>query len=734
MKISVILNCHSEGTLIHRTLKGIQRMRTFAAQHHLTTEVIAVMDNPTDATVQYAQSHFPEDFSVYTVSFKDLGLSRNFGAEKASGKYIAFHDADDLYSQNWLVACYQLAESKPHQKIIFHAEYSVAFGTDENELHQRYSFNQKGFHCRSFFDFNPYDALAFAPRQVFLDNKYGKSGNGAGYEDWHWNLNTLAAGYEHYATPRTVLFIRRKREQSLLVFHLNNKSIVDRTPFFDAATYIDFYENAPQPIMDVSELIGLGRFRRACFLSLKRLVQWVKKTKKRKGNNFFSYKIDELLKAIIPIIKYFLFNGKKLKSVKSLPEWLVSEMQELNSIDAEVFITDTSVRRMHQYIIPHDSVLGEAYYEICKDLGTESYDHIVVGPWLKTGGADLVTVKYIQALVSENIAKKVLLILTEKEPSEWLNKIPENVEVMQFGQQFGYHSMEYQQKLLLRIFLQFGCTHVHLINSKLAYDTLALYGKLASQYVKIYPHAYCYEIDEFKNYRGYAFTEQNLIYPYVTKFLTENTYIIDFLTEMYAYDKKKFECIYQPVANIATSSRVYDEQTLRIMWAGRFDTQKRPHLLLNIAKRLLEIDPSIKIDVYGKKVLDNYFTEQSFEGVPSISYKGGYNGWESLNAEQYDIFLYTSQYDGMPNVVLEALSSTMIVVAPHQGGLPEIIEHEVNGFLVPNTEDVEPYVEAILKVKNNRNLKNTFYEVTRTKLQQQHSQAAFLSNVLRELK
>jgi glycosyltransferase involved in cell wall biosynthesis len=76
----------------------------------------------------------------------------------------------------------------------------------------------------------------------------------------------------------------------------------------------------------------------------------------------------------------------------------------------------------------------------------------------------------------------------------------------------------------------------------------------------------------------------------------------------------------------------------------------------------------------------------------------------------------------------------MIVVAPHQGGLPEIIEHEVNGFLVPNTEDVEPYVEAILKVKNNRNLKNTFYEVTRTKLQQQHSQAAFLSNVLRELK
>lgn len=724
MHISIILNCHSEGKLIHRTMNGIERMRSFARKRGLETEVIAVLDNPTQDTITYAETYFPKDYIIHRVAFKDLGLSRNYGVEQASGKYVAFHDADDLYSKNWLTDCYELAESLKSDKIVFHAQYSITFGTTINELHQRYSQNEPGFHSRSFFDFNPYDALAFAPKTVFLHNKYGASGRGAGYEDWHWNLSTFAAGYIHYAVPNTVLFIRRKREQSLLVFHLTNKSVVDKTPFFDPDVYMRFFETAPAPIDKDHDLSGLGLFRRWLFLILKTLVRWTKRIKKKQNNYYFGYKIDELLKAIIPIIKHHFFTGKRLKSIDSLPNWLVQEMRELNQIEPEIIITETSVRRMRQYVIPYESVLGESYYEICKELkGT--YDHVFIGPWLKTGGADLVTLKYINAFVSEKISQNILLILTENTPSEWLEKLPKNVTVFKFGERFGYHSSDYQQMLLLRILIQFGCTHLHIINSKLAYDTVATYGKLLTKYLKIYPHTYCYEIDSYGNYRGYAFAEQNIIYPYVTKYVTENKYIIDFLTNLYAYDKEKFVCVYQPVDTISESSKIYDSQTLRIMWAGRFDEQKRPHLLVNIAKRLQEIRPDIHIDVFGKKVLDNYFSEKAFDGIKNISYKGGYNGWASLNAHQYDIFLYTSLFDGMPNVVLEALSSTMIVVAPMQGGLPEIIESEKNGFLVPNTEDIQPYIDAILKVADNRNLKNVFYAVTRDRLLTQHSAASF---------
>jgi glycosyltransferase involved in cell wall biosynthesis len=49
-----------------------------------------------------------------------------------------------------------------------------------------------------------------------------------------------------------------------------------------------------------------------------------------------------------------------------------------------------------------------------------------------------------------------------------------------------------------------------------------------------------------------------------------------------------------------------------------------------------------------------------------------------------DIFLLTSEYEGFPNVVLEANACGVGVVAFNSiGGISEIIENGVNGFLVP---------------------------------------------------
>jgi glycosyltransferase involved in cell wall biosynthesis len=51
-----------------------------------------------------------------------------------------------------------------------------------------------------------------------------------------------------------------------------------------------------------------------------------------------------------------------------------------------------------------------------------------------------------------------------------------------------------------------------------------------------------------------------------------------------------------------------------------------------------------------------------------------------------DIVLQPSLWDGMPNSVLEAMACGRVVLASDAGGMPEVIDHDVTGFLVPRVQ------------------------------------------------
>jgi glycosyltransferase involved in cell wall biosynthesis len=62
------------------------------------------------------------------------------------------------------------------------------------------------------------------------------------------------------------------------------------------------------------------------------------------------------------------------------------------------------------------------------------------------------------------------------------------------------------------------------------------------------------------------------------------------------------------------------------------------------------------------------------------------------------VFCLTSDYEGMPNVILEAMAAARPVVATRVGGVPDLIEQGVNGFMVDpgDTEGVAKAVENLL--------------------------------------
>jgi glycosyltransferase involved in cell wall biosynthesis len=154
-------------------------------------------------------------------------------------------------------------------------------------------------------------------------------------------------------------------------------------------------------------------------------------------------------------------------------------------------------------------------------------------------------------------------------------------------------------------------------------------------------------------------------------------------------------------------------------------------LLLKIGMSLARTLPEVRIDVFGSGVLDS-FDPKRFKGCDNISYRGPYNGFESLRTADYGAFLYTSSFDGLPNVILEAMAAGLPVIAPDVGGIGEAVTSET-GFLVENSADddvlVEGYISAIKTLYDERTDVETKRRNALKLLGERHSEEAYFKRL-----
>jgi glycosyltransferase involved in cell wall biosynthesis len=68
--------------------------------------------------------------------------------------------------------------------------------------------------------------------------------------------------------------------------------------------------------------------------------------------------------------------------------------------------------------------------------------------------------------------------------------------------------------------------------------------------------------------------------------------------------------------------------------------------------------------------------------------------------QQATIFVLTSEHEGTPNVLLEAMATGLPVVATRVGGVPEIVQHGRTGFLV-SEDNLEDLTNAIVELVRN---------------------------------
>jgi glycosyltransferase involved in cell wall biosynthesis len=117
---------------------------------------------------------------------------------------------------------------------------------------------------------------------------------------------------------------------------------------------------------------------------------------------------------------------------------------------------------------------------------------------------------------------------------------------------------------------------------------------------------------------------------------------------------------------------------------GRISAQKRVDLFLEAARRIASRIPECRFLVVGAGELMEPMRRLSTEmGLDSrVTFMGAREDMGRILAA-IDLLTLTSDFEGLPNVVMEAMAASRPVVATDLGGCRELIVDGVTGFLVP---------------------------------------------------
>ncbi len=178
------------------------------------------------------------------------------------------------------------------------------------------------------------------------------------------------------------------------------------------------------------------------------------------------------------------------------------------------------------------------------------------------------------------------------------------------------------------------------------------------------------------------------------------------------------------------------ENTQNIFLQVSSFSEKKGHIFtLNAYRRLIDRKPDLqtKLVLAGDGVLLDSIKQltQDLKLENYVEFVG------SVNPEQAKILMQNASFflhhsittssgdtEGLPNAIIEAMAMELPVVSTYHSGIPELIEHDVNGLLV-NEKNIEEYTDALCKI-----LTWNYLPKNRQKVLQIYSLPTYTQNIL----
>ena len=142
------------------------------------------------------------------------------------------------------------------------------------------------------------------------------------------------------------------------------------------------------------------------------------------------------------------------------------------------------------------------------------------------------------------------------------------------------------------------------------------------------------------------------------------------------------------------------KDAIRFIHVARFSEQKNQRLLVDAFNKLDALGYNFHLNIIGRGFFDS---EEGRELMADACDRIHFLG-EKTNVSDYlfcsNAFCLTSNYEGLPISLIEAMSCGLPAIVTKVGGVPDVIEDGVNGYLCDDLR-VDAYVDTVIKFINN---------------------------------
>jgi len=203
------------------------------------------------------------------------------------------------------------------------------------------------------------------------------------------------------------------------------------------------------------------------------------------------------------------------------------------------------------------------------------------------------------------------------------------------------------------------------------------------------------------------------LYRRADKIICQTNYMLDDLAESFRVPREKMVCIYNPV-DVGYVRQLAEEGESpfsgsgpHVISVGRLSNQKGFDLLLDATPILREQFPEVQLTILGDGPLRPALEAQREKlGLTRTVHFVGFQRKPFPFLKHADLFVLCSRYEGLPNVVLEALIlGTPVVATACPGGMEELVNYADGLRLVPMDNPTllaESLVRALVETKNRR--------------------------------
>jgi glycosyltransferase involved in cell wall biosynthesis len=662
--VSIVITVHNEGTLLAKCVESCRRALSAAGEYFSASEIILVCDRPDTKSRELAEllQRRRKVAQVHITDFGDPGLARNAGVGFARGTFVTFVDADDLINEQYIRQL--LFRAYRGTKAFLRPSIVLTFGDEKSFLLQ---FDSQDIANNEIMIYsNPWAMPVLGRRDAFLAHPFpaDAKSNGYSHEDWEWNLSVLDAGGEFEAIEGVTYFARRRLAGSRTAEARAFQYVVKPSRFYRNKVNFTAKASAAGDLNQKFRQAMVGRFDNTAYYFADPI-----------------YMRDFRSRSTHSALDHFMRHGKRDgalfrnaandDNIASLVANAVIESMILlsdldGSLDPQSY-WDGSVNHYDVFIGDRDTTLWRDVLD--SGILDRRWDVVFVLPWVRKGGADLVALKHISAC--REMGLSVCAITTLDHPIEWSDRLPVDVPIVEFGRLSRAVSPIIGMEVFHRLLIELQPSVIHNVNSELFWQVLKRNGLSIRANTKVVCSLYCQDYNEAGSSVGYDRYIDSCD-TNVDGYVTDNSVYADYLTEKLGVAEEKIVvCSYPIEIGYVNARKTRFDKTRKVLWASRFDYQKGIDFLGKVSQAV----PDLEFHFFGEVMLGNASMDDIMLPQNQV-YRGKFSHIEEIDPNEFDAFLYTARWDGLPNIVLEAGLKGIPVVSFTTGGLSDVLSEE----------------------------------------------------------